>query len=115
MSAANQADAQGRAYSIRTLAKLLDVSASGYYDWRDRAPSVRAVDNELLGEAIVQIHGDSKAIYGEPKIRAELRDESAAKHDAKFARVGKHRVARLFHDWCAPEGFRASANVAATP
>ena len=95
MSVANQADAQGRAYPIRTLARLLDVSASGYYDWRDRKPSARAADNELLGDRIQQIHGDSKAIYGEPKIRAELRDESVPEHDAKFAHVGKHRVARL--------------------
>ena len=95
MSAANQADAQGRSYPIRTLARVLDVSPSGYYDWRDREPSARALDNELLGEAIEQIHGDSKAIYGEPKIRAELRDESVPGHDAKFAGVGKHRVARL--------------------
>ena len=95
MRAANQADAPGRAYPIRTLARLLDVSTSGYYDWRDREPSAQAVDNALLGEAILQIHGASKAIYGEPKIRAELRDESAIEHDAKFASVGKHRVARL--------------------
>ena len=95
MRAANQADAQGRSYAVRTLARVLDVSASGYYDWRDREPSARAVDNALLSDRIEQIHGDSKAIYGEPKIRAELRDESVPEHDAKFAAVGKHRVARL--------------------
>ena len=99
MRAANQADAhatpQPRAYPIRTLARLLDVSASGYYGWRDREPSARAVNNERLGDRIEQIHGDSNAIYGEPKIRAELRDESVPEHDAKFADVGKHRVARL--------------------
>ena len=71
------------------------VSASGYFDWRDREPSARAVDNELLGDRIEQIHGDSKAIYGEPKIRAALRDESVPEHDVKVAGVGKHRVARL--------------------
>ena len=80
MRAANQADAQGpaqaRSYPIRTLAKVLKVSASGDVDWRDREPSARVVDNELLGDRIEQILGESKAIYGEPKIRAELRDES---------------------------------------
>ena len=95
MRAANQADAQDRSYPIRTLARVLDVSPSGYYDWRDREPSTRAVDNELLSEAILQIHEASKAIYGEPKIRAELWDETTPGHDAKFASVGKHRVARL--------------------
>ena len=46
---------------------MLDVSASGYYDWRDREPSARALDNALLSDRIEQIHGDSKAIYGEPR------------------------------------------------
>ena len=67
MSVANQVDAQGRSYPVRTLAKVLDVSASGYYDWRDGEPSARALDNELLSDQIEQIHGDSKAIYGEPR------------------------------------------------
>ena len=74
---------------------MLNVSASGYYDWRDREPSARAVDNELLSARIEQIHGASKAIYGEPKIRAEPLDASVPEHDAQFAGVGKHRVARL--------------------
>ena len=87
MRAANQADAQGRSYPVRTLAKVLDVSASGYYDWRDHEPSARAVNNELLGDQIEQIHEESKAIYGEPKIRAELRDASVPEHDAQFARA----------------------------
>ena len=95
MRAANQVDAQGRSYAVRTLAKVLKVSASGYYDWRDREPSARAMANELLSDRIEQIHDASKAIYGEPKIRAELRDESVPEHDAKFAAVGKHRVARF--------------------
>ena len=99
MRAANQADAQrptqARTYRIRTLAKVLKVSASGYYEWRDREPSARAVANELLGDQIEQIHEGSKAIYGEPKIRAELRDASVPEHDVRFAAVGKHRVAHL--------------------
>ena len=95
MSVANQATAQGRSYAVRTLARVLDVSPSGYYDWRDREPSARALDNERLSDRIEQIHGASKAIYGEPKIRAELRDASVPEHNAKFAAIGKHRVARL--------------------
>ena len=95
MSVANQAYAQGRSYPTRTSARLLDVSAGGYYEWRDREPSARAVDHEPLSDRIAQIQGDSKAIYGEPKIRAALGNESAPEHDAQFADVGKHRVARL--------------------
>ena len=56
MRAANRGDAQGRSYAVHTLAKVLKVSCSGYYEWRDREPSARVVDNDLLNDRIVQIH-----------------------------------------------------------
>ena len=95
MTATHQANAQGCAYARRTFGNVLKVSAIGRYDWRDREPSARAVANERLGDRIEQIHEWSKAIYGEPKIRTERGDHSVAAHDAEFAGLGKHRVARL--------------------
>ncbi len=50
------------------------VSTSGYYDWRDCAPSARAVANVALLEQIQAIHTMSDATYGMPRIRAELLD-----------------------------------------
>jgi putative transposase len=56
---ANQADAK-----VRTMCRVLQVSASGYYAWRDRAPSQRAIDNAVLTERIRAVHTESDATYG---------------------------------------------------
>lgn len=51
---ANQA-----ALPVHTMCRVLQVSASGYYAWRDRAPAARAIANGMLTERIRQIHADS--------------------------------------------------------
>jgi putative transposase len=79
---ANQADAK-----VRTMCRVLQVSPSGYYAWRDRAPSQRAIDNAVLTERIRAVHTESDATYGMPRVRAELIDQGM--------RVSRQRVARL--------------------
>jgi putative transposase len=75
-------------HNVRMMSRLLQVSASGFYDWKDRALSQRARrDIELTG-CIHRIHRGSKGSYGAPMIHAEL----AQDHDI---RVGCKRVARL--------------------
>ena len=79
---ANQAD-----FPVRKLCRMLKVSPSGFYAWRDRPPSQRSIDDAVLSERIRAIHAASDEIYGSPNIQAELRDEGT--------RVGRKRVARL--------------------
>ena len=76
-----------RDYPVRTMCRLFRVSPSGYYAWRGRPPSRRAVANAHLVTAIRTIHAASDGVYGSPKILDELvqRGESC----------GVHRVARL--------------------
>ena len=62
-------------YPIRTLCRVLGVSPSGYYAWRDRPPSARNVANERLLERMRKIHEFSRQTYGRPRMYAELRDE----------------------------------------
>ena len=69
---ANQAD-----YPVRTMCRVLKVSHSGFYAWRDRSPSKRTIADAVLTERIRQIHAASDGIYGSPNIHAELRDEGA--------------------------------------
>ena len=49
---ANQAEIYHRRHPIRQLCSVLGVSPSGYYDWRDRAPSAREQANVILTEHI---------------------------------------------------------------
>jgi putative transposase len=59
-------------YSVRRMCQLLDVSASGYYDWIDRSPSAAQQHRDRLGDEIRTIHAEVKRRYGSPRIHAEL-------------------------------------------
>lgn len=52
--------------------RVLRVSRSGYYEWRDQPVSDRARENELLVKYIEQVHTDSRGTYGSPRVHAEL-------------------------------------------
>ena len=69
------------------MCRVLGVSRSGYYAWRKRARSARAVEDERLTEIIEEIHAASRGTYGVPRIHAELTEDDE--------RVGKRRIARL--------------------
>jgi putative transposase len=75
------------AFAIRRLCRALGVSPSGYWAWRRRVPSRRAVANAQLQRQIVLIHTASRATYGAPRIQAELA--------AQGVPCGRKRVARL--------------------
>lgn len=68
--------------------RVLEVSRAGYYAWRDRVPSPRAVADEALTATIRQVHLESRGTYGAPRVQAELRLGLGV-------RVGRKRVARL--------------------
>ena len=75
---------------IERMCALLDVSASGYYAWRNRGPSRRQLDDMVLLAHIRAHFAASNGTYGSPRMHAELRDESLM--------IGRHRVARLMRD-----------------
>ena len=60
-------------HRVSAMCRALKVSKSGFYGWRDRAPSARARADALLLEQIVRIHTDSRETYGAPRIHFELR------------------------------------------
>jgi putative transposase len=59
-------------WPVRTMCRVPRVSGGGYYDWRGRPRSSRAGERDALVVAIEAIHGEVKARYGSPRIRAEL-------------------------------------------
>ena len=50
----------------------LEVSESGYYEWRNRTPSQRAIRHERLTDVIRDAHVASRGTYGIARIHAEL-------------------------------------------
>jgi len=76
-------------YSILALCHELEISPSGYYDWRQRqaSPGPRALENQILATRIAELHEQSRETYGSPRIVMELR-KSGARH-------GRNRIARL--------------------
>ena len=68
-ASANRAD-----HVVSTMCRVPGVSAGGYYAWRRRGPSRRALRDAELAERIESIHRDSRGTCGSPRIHAELRE-----------------------------------------
>jgi putative transposase len=80
-------DAEKASYPVSLLCRVLKVSRSGYYDWKDRPSSKRDRENATLTEQIREVHERSRGIYGYPRVHAELR--------ALGVCCSRKRVARL--------------------
>lgn len=77
-------------YPIATMCRVLEVSTSGYYAWRDRPTSKRKQEDAILTEQIRNVYEQSYGTYGAPRVHAELRAEGIY--------VGCKRVARLMRE-----------------
>lgn len=80
-------DQERAQYPTNLLCSLLGVSRSGFYAWRRRPRSARAIADDILAEQIRTFHKASRRTYGTPRIHADLVDADV--------RVGRKRVARL--------------------
>jgi putative transposase len=60
------------ALPVEMSCRVLGVSESGYYAWKRRPPSARAVRHVWLSELIARIHADSRGVYGARRVHAEL-------------------------------------------
>ncbi|MBQ1053152.1 IS3 family transposase [Micromonospora sp. C51] len=58
---------------VEICCRVLVVSASGYYAWRNRPPSQRALRHAWLTEQIRAVHVASRGTYGSRRVHAELR------------------------------------------
>jgi putative transposase len=76
------------------MCRVLRVSHSGYYDWLERPPSARSIDDAVLVERIRRIHTDSDGTYGRPRVRRELRAQGCAVNDKRIARLMRANAIR---------------------
>src|SRR5919204_6800071 len=58
--------------AVQVACRVLGVSESGYYAWRKRPPSARALHHAWLTDRIRQVHQASRRTYGARRVRAEL-------------------------------------------
>ncbi len=68
-------DAQKKAWPVSLMCDVLNVSRSGYYDWRARGPSQRAQSNRELDQRICEIFAHHRQRYGVPRVTDALHDE----------------------------------------
>jgi putative transposase len=83
-------DCMRQRYPISMLCELLEVSTSGYHEWRSRPPSARQRANERLVSEIRVLHAQSFGSYGSPRIHAAFKREGRA--------IGRERVRRLMQE-----------------
>lgn len=74
-------------FPVATMCRVLRVSQSGFYAWRDRPPSERARRDAELLRHLRDFHARSDGTYGAPRLIDDLRDIGI--------RVGQKRVARV--------------------
>ncbi len=59
-------------WPVKVTCRVLRVSRSGFYAWCRRAPSDRAQRREVLGQCIREVHEQSRANYGSPRVYKAL-------------------------------------------
>jgi len=59
-------------WPIKVTCRVLRVSRSGFYAWCRRAPSGRDRRREVLGHRIREVHEQSRANYGSPRVHRAL-------------------------------------------
>ena len=87
-------------HAVGVLCRVLKISRSGFYAWRERPMSARARMDLWLTGKIEAIHRRSRGVYGSPMIHAELADEhgiciAARKRVARLMRAAGLRGASL--------------------
>lgn len=74
-------------FEVQIMCRVLNVSVSGYYAWRKRPPSRRALENAALVEQIRAVHQQSRQTYGCRRVTAALRGQGVVCNHKRVARL----------------------------
>jgi transposase InsO family protein len=78
---------QAGCFPVQLMCRVLGVSRSGYYEWRDRPESKRSAANRLLLGEIRRIEARHFGRYGSPRIHAALRADGHICSRGRVARL----------------------------
>lgn len=73
------------------MCRQFGVTRGGYYAWRERPVSQRALADQELVTEIARVHRESRQTYGSPRVFRQLRREGIE--------AGKRRVERLMREY----------------
>ena len=76
-------------FPIEVLCDVLQASRSGYYAWSSRPASPASLRRDQLVEKIHQVHGDSRATYGSPRVYRALKADGVACCENTVAKLMK--------------------------
>jgi transposase InsO family protein len=98
-------------HSVPKLCRMLRVSRSGFYAWRRRGPSRRALEDVRLGTLIEASHRAGRGTYGSPRILHDLRELGEHVSRKRVARLMKERnlVGELKKRWRHPSSAPSDA------
>jgi len=81
-------------FPVTRMCKVLNVSPSGYYAWRNRPVSAREMANRELYNKIEAVYNESHEIYGSPRIYRDLKKQNVACSENRVARLMRLRGLR---------------------
>ncbi len=82
-------------YPVEVCCQVLEVSRAGYYAWRDRPASPRAVRREQLVQKIKTVHQQNRRVYGSPRVYEALIAQGEKVSENTVARLMKQRRIRV--------------------
>lgn len=73
------------------MCKVLEVSRSGYYKWRDRPESERERQHKEWTNQIKKVYDKSRKLYGSPKITKKLHQQKVSISERTVTRIMKEQ------------------------
>jgi len=74
-------------FRVEKMCSVLSVSRSGYYSWRNRPESKRAIENKMLLVHLKKVYETNRQVYGSPRITHALRSEGLTCSENRIARL----------------------------
>jgi putative transposase len=71
-------EAHRKEFSVAAMCRVLKVSGSGFYAWKDRKPSPKQQRREELVAKMRVIHAESDRTFGSPRMHLELLQQGVA-------------------------------------